>query len=29
MNVFNVKAYLNGMGNDDRQFPITEQKLKT
>ncbi|WP_314335940.1 toxin VasX [Acinetobacter guillouiae] len=27
MNVFNVKAYLNGMGNDDRQFPITEQNL--
>ena len=27
MNVFNVKAYLNGMGNDDRQFPITNKNL--
>ena len=27
MNVFNVKAYLNGQGSDDRQFPITEHNL--
>lgn len=27
MNVFNVKAYLNGQGSDDRQFPITNKNL--
>lgn len=27
MNVFNVKAYLNGQGSDDRQFPITNNNL--